>query len=44
MLDTPAIGITQPPQQLTEDDRKKRVIQKIFYYMKSLEDGHKYIW
>lgn len=44
MLDTPAIGITQPPQNLSDDEKKKRNIQKIFYYMRSLEAGHKYIW
>ena len=44
MLDAPACGITQPPQTLTDDEKKKRLIQKIFYYIKSLEDGHKYIW
>ena len=44
MLDTPACGITQPIQTLTDDEKKKRLIQKIFYYIKSLEDGHKYIW
>ena len=44
VLDTPACGITQPIQTLSDDDKKKRLIQKIFYYIKSLEDGHKYIW
>ncbi len=29
---------------VTDDEKKKRLIQKIFYYIKSLEDGHKYIW
>ena len=44
MLDTPPCGITQPLVNLTEEEKKKRLIQKIFYYIKSLEDGHKYIW
>lgn len=29
---------------MTDEEKKKRLIQKIFYYIKSLEDGHKYIW
>lgn len=44
MLDQPACGIQQPPVELNSEDKKKRLIQKIFYYIKSLEDGHKYIW
>jgi len=44
MLDTPACGITQPIIALNDEEKKKRLIQKIFYYIKSLEDGHKYIW
>jgi len=44
MLDVPACGIQQPVISLSEDEKKKRLIQKIFYYIKSLEDGHKYIW
>jgi len=43
-LDTPACGITHPIQALSDDDKKKRLIQKLFYYIKSLEAGHKYIW
>jgi len=27
-----------------DEDHKKRRIQKIFYYVKSLQFGHKYIW
>jgi len=27
-----------------EEEAKKRKVQKIFYYIKSLSKGHKYIW
>jgi hypothetical protein len=42
MLDSPPAGITVQP--LPVDAQKRRTIQKIFYYIKSLQVGHKFIW
>ena len=41
MLDAKTSGLQAP---LPSDQQRKRNIQKIFYYTKSLQHGHKYIW
>jgi len=32
------------PEDLTPEELKKNFIRKIFYYVKSVQQGHKYIW
>ena len=42
MLDQKTNNLT--PDKLQPDQLRRRNIQKIFYYTKSLQFGHKYIW
>jgi hypothetical protein len=42
MLDTPPSDLTMNP--IPADEINKRTIQKIFYYIQSLQVGHKFIW